>query len=251
MIAAFLMILCRVSGTVMTAPIVGDRQVPNMVKAIVSVILSFILVGVPGIVTGKIATDLFGLGSGIVLQLIVGISLGFLARLLFYFVQTAGQIASLQMGLSTAAVYNPMTQQADPIFSQLYTIVAGLVFLAINGDVWLVASLARSFTLAPLSSSTVSQLATNGVIVSALTVAAVGLQLSLPITASVLIANLVLGIIGRSMPQLNLFILSMPIDFILGLLALIASLAATITVVAHFTNALPQTMLGPLKTLGS
>lgn len=245
-IALFLVVLARVSGFIVSAPIVGDPQVPRLVKAGLAIVLSFVLAGLPNVGHTRIPSDLIPFVLVIVVQLLIGIMLGFVARTLFYAIQAAGQIASLQMGLSTAAVLNPMTQESDPIISQFYTIVAGLTFLAVKGDLWVVAALARSFDLAPLTVTALSPALIKGTIEAAIGVTALGLQITLPLAASLFAANVLLGVVSRALPQLNVFVLSMPLDLILGLLTLIAGLTGMIIIFGHASDALPQMMLAPL-----
>jgi len=128
--------------------------------------------------------------------------------------------------------------------TQFYTIVAVLTFLAVQGDLWLVASLARSFDLAPLTASALSPSFLNAALNAAIGVTAIGLQISLPLAASLFAANLILGVVSRALPQLNVFVLSMPLDLLLGLVALIGGLAAMIVVIGRLDAGLPQLMLG-------
>ena len=241
-IALFLVVLARVSGLVLSAPVLGDPQVPRPVKAGLAIILSLVLVGLPSVGHAHVPADLGPFALLIGAQLIIGVVLGFIARTLFFAMQVAGQIASLQTGLSTAAVLNPLTRQPDQIVTQFYTIVAVLTFLAVQGDQWLVASLARSFDLAPLTASALSPSFLN----AAIGVTAIGLQISLPLAASLFAANLILGVVSRALPQLNVFVLSMPLDLLLGLVALIGGLAAMIVVIGRLDAGLPQLMLGGL-----
>jgi flagellar biosynthesis protein FliR len=81
---------------------------------------------------------------------------------------------------------------------------------------------------------------------AAITATGLGLQIALPIAGSLFAANIVLGMVGRSLPQLNIFVNSMPLNFLLGLAALLGTLTATMLAIHHLTNELPQTLLTPL-----
>lgn len=249
-ITLFLVVLARVGGLVVSAPILSDMQVPRPVKVVLSLVLSFVLVQTPRVAGARVPVDLAPFALLVLAQLVVGLVLGFVARTIFLAVQTAGGIVSLQTGLSMASVLNPLTRQPDPVISQLYTLVASITFLAVNGDAWLVASLARSFDLAPLTAASASPTLLSGVITDTLAVTGIGLQIALPIAASLFAANIVLGVVSRSMPQLNVYVLSMPLNLILGLLALIAALGGTVLVIGHLTGQLPHMMLDPLMRHG-
>ncbi|HVA88845.1 MAG TPA: flagellar biosynthetic protein FliR [Chloroflexota bacterium] len=248
-IALFLLVLARAGGLVVSAPVIGDPQTPRMVKVILAVMLSVLLIQAPSVTRLTAPTDLLPFSANVLAQLVIGIALGLVARTIFYAVQTAGGIVSFQTGVSLASVLNPMTQQPDTMFSQLFTVIAGLTFLAVHGDVWLVASLARSYDLAPVSGSGISPQLVGSVVTDFTTITKLGVQIAMPIGVSVFAANLILGVLSRALPQLNLFVLSMPLDMLLGLVALGGGLAAIMMVVSQLTNDVPQAMLGLFPTL--
>jgi flagellar biosynthetic protein FliR len=242
-ISVFLLILARAGGLVVTAPVIGDAQVPRMVKVGLVIVLSLVLVQVPGIRRLEAPTGMYIFALSVLTQLIVGISLGLAARMMFYAVQTAGGIVSLQIGLSVASVLNPMTRESDPLMTQLYTVIVGMVFLAMNGDLWLVASLTRSFDMAPLTPSALSPHLVQSMIGDFMVVTQLGLQIAMPIAASLFATDLVLGVISRALPQLNVFVLSLPLNILLGFMALIASLAGSMLIISHLTEQVPNIML--------
>lgn len=242
-IALFLVVLARVGGLVAGAPVVGDNEVPRRVKAMLAIVLSFVVMQLPALAKSLVPSALTPFALMIVTQLLIGISLGFVARLVFYVAQTAGEIVSLQIGLSMASVFNPLTKEPNQVMSQLFTVIAAMTFLALHGDLWLVASLARSFDLAPLGAPVLmGGLAAHaaGLIVS---VTQLGLQIAMPIVASLFAATVVMGLISRSLPQLNIFMLSLPVNVLLGLCALIAGLAATVMLIGNLVDQLPRAML--------
>jgi len=243
-IALFLLVLARAGGLVASAPVLGDPQTPRMVKVILAVAISLLLVQVPNVSRLTPPTDLLPFAVTVLSQLLVGVALGLVARTVFFTVQTAGGIVSLQTGVSLASVLNPMTQQSDTMFSQLFTVIAGLTFLAVHGDVWVVASLARSYDLAPITGAGLSAQLLGNVTADFISVAKLGLQIAMPIGVSIFAANLILGVLSRALPQLNLFVLSLPIDMLLGLAALGGGLAAMVLLIGRLTNDLPQAMLG-------
>ncbi len=248
LIGLFLLVLARAGGLVASAPVVGDPQTPRMVKVVLAVALSLLVVQVPSVSRMVAPADLLPFAANVLSQLVIGLALGLVARTIFYAVQTAGGIVSLQTGVSLASVLNPMTQQPDSMFAQLFTVIAGLTFLAVHGDVWLVASLARSYDLAPVTGTGISTQLLGSVVSHFTSIMKLGLQIAMPVGVSILAANLILGVLSRALPQLNLFVLSLPLDMLLGLVALVGALAATMLVVSQLTNDLPRAMLGLFPT---
>ena len=247
-IALFLLVLARAGGLVVSAPVVGDPQTPRMVKAILAIVLSVLLVQIPSVTRLTAPTDLLPFTANVLAELVIGIALGLVARIIFYAVQTAGGIVSFQTGVSLASVLNPMTQQPDTMFSQLFTVLAGLTFLAVHGDVLVLASLARSYDLAPVTGSGISTQLLGNLVNDFTDIGRLGLQIAMPIGVSVFAANLILGVLSRALPQLNLFVLSMPLDMLLGLVALGGALAGITLAVSQLTNTMPQAMLGLFPT---
>lgn len=246
-ISLFLLVLARVSGLILSAPVLGEAQVPRMVKVTLVIACSLLLVQTPAIGGARVPAGLGPFTLGVLSQLAIGIALGFTARMIFFAVQAAGSIVSLQMGLNVGAVISPLSREPDPILSQLYTVIAVLTFLAVDGDLWLLAALSRSFDLAAIGLTSLPAPTVQGVIGDALAVTQLGAQIALPIAASLLAANLVLGVVSRSVPQLNLFMLSMPLGMLLGLMALLGSLAALLVILGHLFSTLPQSMLQILR----
>lgn len=247
-IALFLLVLARAGGLVVSAPVVGDPNTPRMVKAILAIVLSVLLVQIPSVSRLTAPTDLLPFTANVLAELVIGIALGLVARTIFYAVQAAGGIVSFQTGVSLASVLNPMTQQPDTMFSQLFTVIAGLTFLAVHGDVLVLASLARSYDLAPVTGSGISTQLLGSLVNDFTDIGRLGLQIAMPIGVSVFAANLILGVLSRALPQLNLFVLSMPLDMLLGLVALGGALAGIMVVVSQLTNNVPQAMLGLFPT---
>ena len=169
--------------------------------------------------------------------------MGFAARIMFLALLTAGGIVSLQMGLSMASVLNPLPDTSDSVMTQFYTILIGMTFLAMNGDVWLIASLARSFDLTPLGTGSFTPSLVQSAIGDLFTVMQVGLQIAMPVAATLVVSDVILGVLSKALPQLNVFVLSMPLNILLGLLALIGSVAGTILLVGHLTDQVPNVML--------
>jgi flagellar biosynthetic protein FliR len=235
--------MARVGGLVVSAPIIGDAQVPRTVKVGLVVVLSIVLLQVPSIRHLAAPVGLYPFTLSVLAQLFVGITLGIVARALFLAVQTAGGIVSLQIGLSIAAVLNPMTREPDPVLTQLYTVIGGMVFLALNGDIWLVASLTRSFDMAPLTPGVLSPSLVQSAIGDLIMTTQLGLQIAMPIAASLFATDLVLGVISRALPQLNVFVLSLPLNIILGFMALLGSLAGMVLLIGHLTDQTPSIML--------
>ncbi len=215
--------LARILGLLMVAPVFGHRSVPARVKiglgVFVALAVTPVLPPMPEV----------GLGSWhglfiLVQQMLIGIALGFVMRIAFAAVELAGEIVGLQMGLGFATFFDPQSAGQTLVLGRFFNLVATLIFLAVNAHLALLGLLVESFqslpvSVAPLAAGGFRELAAFGS-----TIFIIGLQLSLPLIAVLLMTNLALGILTRSAPQLNVFAIGFPLTLGAGLIMLDASM---------------------------
>jgi flagellar biosynthetic protein FliR len=222
-IAGLLWPLTRILALISAAPIFGNSAVPPSVKVSLSVAIAVIVA--PAVPAWPAVDPMSYAGLLIVLQeMLIGLAMGFSIRIIFAAVEMAGEISSLTMGLGFATFFDPTTQGRSSAISQFLSLVATMAFLAINAHLVLLSALVESFSTLPVSALPIygggfKQLADwGGKIFS------VGVQLSLPIVAALLITNVALGILTRAAPQLNLFGIGFPITLGVGLLVVAMTL---------------------------
>ena len=211
--------LTRILGLIMAAPVLGHRSVPARVKiglgVFIALVISPTLPPMPDV----------GLGSWhglliLVQQLLIGVAIGFIMRIVFAAIEAAGEIIGLQMGLGFASFFDPQSAGQTLVLARFFNMLAVLVFLAINAHLLLIGVLVESFHSLPISTQPLSAAGFHHVASFGTTIFAVGLQLALPIIAILLMTNLALGILTRSAPQLNIFAIGFPITLGVGLIVL-------------------------------
>ncbi|OWW18801.1 flagellar biosynthetic protein FliR [Noviherbaspirillum denitrificans] len=218
LIAGFVWPLTRILGLIATAPLFGNLSIPVRVKAALGVMLALVIAPtVPEVP----ASDPMSLAGALILaqQLVIGLAMGFSMRIVFAAVEMAGEVAGLTMGFGFATFFDPQTRGRSSAISQFLSLLALMIFLALNIHLVLLATLADSFVSMPISAAGdmkgFRDLANwGGLIFSA------GAQLALPIIAALLITNIALGILTRAAPQLNLFGIGFPITLGAGFLVL-------------------------------
>ena len=221
-LASFAFPLARIGGMLMATPVFNNAGMPRRVRIIIALVLTMALA--PALPQQPLP----GLGSwqGLLVfvgQFVLGLLFGFILRIAFTAVDTAGQLIGLQMGLSFATFYDPQNGGQTPVLSEFLGLLATLIFLAMNGHLLVISMLAESFTLVPIGAtvplgSVTTLLAWAGVIFST------GLLLSLPLVAALLIANIAMGVLSRVAPQLNLFAVGFPVTLVAGFVVLMVSL---------------------------
>jgi flagellar biosynthetic protein FliR len=216
---SFVWPLTRILGLIMVAPVFGHRSMPQRVKIGLGVFIALIIAP-----TLPPMPDV-GLGSWhglfiLVQQLLIGMAIGFIMRVVFAAVEAAGEIIGLQMGLGFASFFDPQSAGQSLVIAQFFNLLAALLFLAVNAHLLLLGVLVDSFQTLPISAQPLSAAGFYNVAAFGSTVFAVGLQLALPLIAILLMTNLALGILTRSAPQLNIFAIGFPITLGVGLIVL-------------------------------
>ncbi|NTV86700.1 MAG: flagellar biosynthetic protein FliR [Burkholderiaceae bacterium] len=215
----FIWPLTRILGLIMVAPVFGHRAVPARVKIglgiFIALIISPTLPPMPDV----------GLGSWhglfiLVQQLLIGMAIGFIMRVIFAAVEAAGEIVGLQMGLGFASFFDPQSAGQTLVLARFFNMLAALLFLAVNAHLLLLGVLVDSFHGLPISTQPLSAAGFYNVAAFGSNVFAIGLQLALPLIAILLMTNLALGILTRSAPQLNIFAIGFPITLGVGLIVL-------------------------------
>ena len=220
----FLLILLRVGGIMIISPVFGHRNIPTLAKIGLMGMLALILV--PIVPSGGLDAqgNLGSLFTMAATEIIAGLVVGFAAVLLFTGVQLSGQIIGFQIGFSMVEAYDPSSAQGMSIIGQFQYILALLIFLAVDGHHLLIAAIVQSFNIVPIGhivfTGDTAQILTR----MAVNVFEIAVKLSAPIMVTLFLTDVALGIIARTVPQMNVFIVSFPLKIGAGLLILVASL---------------------------
>ncbi|TAM87444.1 MAG: flagellar biosynthetic protein FliR [Candidimonas sp.] len=235
-IGAFIYPLARIAAFVAAAPVFGESYVAIRVKIGLSVVFAIAMQaqasGGAGTAVPIDSAQGFML---IVTQIVVGLALAFSVKLVFAAVQTAGDFIGLEMSLSFASFFDPSTGSNTNAVSRLFNIVALLLFISINGHLLLIAGLAQTFTLIPLDQILIDRDGIGQLLNASRLIFSSGALLALPIMVTLLILNLILGILNRTAQQLSIFSVGFPVTLIVGILVLGLMLPTMQTALEHLT----------------
>ncbi len=248
-LAAFIFPLVRILALIASAPIFGNKQIPARVKVGLAVLVTLVIaptLDIPKDIDPASAAGLFLLAQ----QLVAGLMMGFVMRLVFAAVEMAGDIAGMQMGLGFASFYDPQNAAYTPVVAQFLGIIAGLAFLSLDLHLYLLAALADSFQAFPIAPGQPAAGAFRNMAEWGGSLFAHALQLSLPIIAALLITNLALGILTRSAPQLNIFAVGFPITLAVGFVVLALLMSFLPALVLQFSHAALDTTARLMQQLG-
>jgi flagellar biosynthetic protein FliR len=223
-IAVFGLVLARVGGVLVAAPVFGARQVPAQTKIGLAVVLSLIITPLqigraPVIPPGAVA---FGLLVG--RELLVGLAVGFAVALIFNGIQVGSQLIGIQIGFGLGGVINPESGADSSVIDGFYAVLATVIFLSANGHHALLAAMARTFDVVPVAGGQLP--AVNPVQVMALiqSVFQIAIRISLPAIGALLLADVAMGMIGRAAPQMQVMVVGAPVRIAAGLVLMAVSL---------------------------
>lgn len=240
---AGLALLVRISAFVAAAPVIGADTVPARVRIGFALILVMVLW--PVVPAAPAGTSLVSLAAS---ESLVGLLLGFSARLVLEAALVAGTIGGLATGISMASMLDPVTQASSQVLAILYRVVGSLVFCAIGGHHAMLGALARSYELVPIGGAT---LRGDWVVAAAELsgrVLVLGLRISAPVLVAGLLADVALMLIARAVPQMNILVVGAPVRLVAGLVAVACSLQLLVPVVAGGVDA---TLADALRLIGS
>jgi flagellar biosynthetic protein FliR len=234
-IAAFIWPLSRVLGLISIAPPFSNGRVPVRIKLMLGIFISVLITpNVPALP----AMDPMSLPGLLILvqQMIIGLAMGTVMRVMFAVVEMAGQMVSMTMGLGFAAFFDPMSQGQTAAISQVFSLLATLIFLAVNGHLVVISVLSDSFVTLPISAQPMSLEGIRHMVDWCAIIFSMGLQLSMPLLGVLLVTNLALGVLSRAAPQLNLFGIGFPITLATGFIMIAVSLPYMLTPMDRLFN---------------
>jgi flagellar biosynthesis protein FliR len=213
----FTLVLARTSALVMTAPIFGSLALPRQVRALLAVMLSLLVMPVQAGAYLLPIDDMGEYARLLASEALVGLLLGLGITILFSGIQVAGQIVSQMSGLSLADVFNPSFDEDVSVFSQLFYFLALAVFVAIGGHRIMTAALLDSFATAPPGHASLGTGYVEVLTNIAAQSFALGIRAAAPLLVALLLSTLVLGLISRTLPQINIIVVGFGINSFLTL----------------------------------
>lgn len=207
--------MARILALLATAPVFNNAALPTRLRLIIGLAIAFALVPalppMPPVPAGSwIGLSILGQ------QILIGVLMGATLRIVFAAVDVAGELIGLQMSLSFAVFYDPQSSAQTPVVSEFLGLLAALIFLALNGHLMTLAALAESFKIVPVSTSLFQTGGISAFLAWSSGLFSIGLLISLPVIAALLIANITLGVLTRVAPQMNLFSVGFPVTIAAG-----------------------------------
>ncbi len=213
----FFLIFLRIGAILFTLPLFDSRQIPLVFKAGLVLSVSYLLLPQVDSAAAQLAGPL-SFAVGVAGEILFGAAIGLSVRLVFAGVQLAGQLAGFQMGFSIVNVVDPVSDSQVSIVGQVKNLVAMLVFLAIDAHLWLFRAVVESFHLVPPLQFSFGEGMLEGLMQLSGNMFVIALKMGAPVMTALLLTSVALGIVARTVPQMQIFMVAMPLKIIVGMI---------------------------------
>lgn len=241
----FFLILVRNTGMMIAAPLFSTAPMPEQVKIALSVGLTIVMFPIVFKATPSVPADMLIFSLVACKELIIGVMIGFSATLIITSIQISGEYISSMMGLSIANIVDPVTQQNVPVIGQFYYLLALMMFIFIDGDHWLFGAVFTSFQAVPIGLDFPGMSETLGrILTMSSQMFVIALMLVLPIMGVLFVIEIAMGFMAKVMPQMNIFIVGLPLKIFVGLALMIMVMPMTKVFIAEIFRTLSYNLYG-------
>jgi len=246
---SFLLTLFRISVVLFLMPFFGGQGLPNTVKAALLIVLTLAVwpnLAFPG---NLFPMDYWNLAVMLLGELLLGLTLGLVIRFLFAAVQTGGQIIGFQMGFAMVNVVDPDTGVSEAVTSHFLYMCSMLVFLALDGHLYLIKGLASTFRMVPPGQLFLSPTLTRQIFDFSGQMFFLAVKIAAPIIASLFLVDLSLALISKSAPQMHVLVLGFPIKLAVGFLFLTLLFQILSMVITDYVQGLDAVFMNMLQAM--
>lgn len=212
----FLLILTRITSFIFISPVFGMSNVPARVKVGLGVLVSFLLYGVLEYQIPEY-TSLIDYAGLVVLECIAGLILGFGAYVCTTIVLFAGSVIDMEIGLSMATQFDPMTKTQASVLGSFYQYMILILMLLSDMHLYLLKTLADSYQLIPIGKLVFGSSMYSTIVGFLGQYIILGFRIALPVFAAMLIVNIIMGVLAKAAPQMSMFAVGIQIKLFIGL----------------------------------
>lgn len=233
MLGAGIMVFARLIGFVRLAPVFNRKEIPGMVKICLCLIMTIVIT--PFVKSDLMLMDSFFLS--ILLNIVVGALVGYMAQLILLAIDAGADMINMQMGLSSAMVLDPTTSSQVSILSKIMSLLGILIFINLGGVYWLIRALIRSFEIFPIYATSIplNEIVNMQYLISmSSNVLYMGLQIAAPVLLATLGQDIILGVISKTAPQVNVFQLSFLFKPVLGAAIMVWILPMLFNIISEY-----------------
>jgi flagellar biosynthesis protein FliR len=225
-VAGFMLVLARVAPLFLLAPLFSSKMLPARARTIVAlgIALGMAPIALRAGIAQQIPLDVFGLGGLVIKEFLVGAAFSFVLATMFAAITAAGSLLDTMIGFSFGSLVDPLTGTQSSVIQQLYSMVGVAVFIAINGDAWVLQGLARTYELVPLVDAPAMKGLIGAMQQSFAGIFVASIEVCAPVLIALVITDAAFGVVSRVVPQLNVFAVGFPAKVAVGFVLIGASL---------------------------
>lgn len=244
-IVIFVIIVTRMSGLIMSAPLFSTYPIPAQVKIWFIAIVSFILFPIVSATTGfNVPLSIPELIVFLLREFAIGFIIGFVANFIFAAVQMGGEFISMQIGLSMSQVLDPISGNNLQIISQFYLLVTTMVFIGLNAHQWLFHALYQSYkTFPPGIDFVFTPPMVAQILHMSAEMFAISISVILPIFCVMFVSEVLMGFMSKMMPQMNIFMVAIPLKVYVGFVLILMFLSPTVTYLVNIIESYLKNLL--------
>lgn len=245
----FFLVFIRLGAIVAFLPIFNSKTLPILFKMGLTFAISFILFPMLDLPAIEAEINPIGFGLGIAAEIILGMMIGFIIKIMLTGFQMAGQLAGYQMGMALANVMDPSTSEQVPLLAQFNNLLALLVLLSVNAHHYFIQIITESFALLPPLGMNMHNGVFRDLIYLSGNIFVIAIKFGAPVVVALLMVSVSFGLVARTVPQMNVFIVAMPLKIGIGLLFVGLGIPFIIPYMAHlYTEGINQ-MVALIKAL--
>ena len=227
------LLFVRVSGLLISSPIFGRKNVPNVAKIGFCAVLTFVfMTGLPEPAAYPVFGNLLEYALVLIRELVFGVAMGFVLTAVFNLTFTAGAIMDYQIGYSMASIYDFQNNTQTPISGSLFNLLLLLLFLMYDGHLKLIEVIGKTITAIPIGTAmappdilwVAAEVMTQSFVMS--------VMVAMPVLAAGILIEIALGAIIKTVPQMNMFVVGIPVKITVGLIVMLL----TFSLFANFTK---------------
>lgn len=226
---AFILLFTRFTALFMAVPIFSHMNIPVSIKAAMA--FFFTIVFFSALPPVEIPLNGLSITVAILGEMLFGLAVGTVLQLAYHVVTFAGGQISFMMGFSLASAIDPQSGISMPIVSQFLALLALMVLLEFDLHHWILLYASESIARVPLGGFMLTPTLFQYIVHAAGNMFVVGFMIAFPITALSMLADLIFGMLMKTMPQFNLLVIGMPIKIAVAFVVLMVTLAATLKIV--------------------
>ncbi|MDY0235489.1 MAG: flagellar biosynthetic protein FliR [Gudongella sp.] len=241
-IQKLILIMMRITAFMVTSPGYSFRGIPNILKVAISgVVTIFIYMALPDMaIVGGISEFAFLA----IKETIFGLSIGFVTQMIFSTIEMAGKLIDFQVGFSMGAVYDPAMGAQASNYGRTYYWIAIAIFFLLDMHQLLLEMVIRSYEFMPIGSVSIEKFNPEAIVVIFSRVFELSINLAAPMIITVLITDVVLGLISRTVPQINVFMLGMPMKSMVSFLVFLVSISWIMNSAGNIIETIPKYIEG-------